>query len=540
MAPAVSKPSLLERAIAEVAPQWAMRRHRARMTMTMTGGYAGAGYSERLAAWQPGAGDADTDSVGSLRMLRSRSRDLTRNSPIAAGAIETSVSHVVGTGLSLQSRIKADVLGLSLDEAQVWQQAVEWRFSVWASSPLCDVAEELDFYEQQELALRAQEESGDCAVILAQMPRPDWPFRLALQIIEADRISNPDLTPDRHGLVQGIERAESGAPVAAHICSRHPGTQIDRAGAKWTRVPMRGPSGRRNLLLLKDKVRPGQTRGIPRMAPIIGTLKQMARLSDAEIDAAVNAAAMAVFVKMDPEAFTELFDPADQKRVIDNAIQWDGGLANGRAINLLPGESVEAPQMGRPNPNFEPFMSAFLGYVGMGLNIPKEVLAKHFQSSYSAARAALLDAWRTFWRRRQRHAARLCQPVFEEWLADEVAAGTIAAPGFFADAVIRAAWCASKWTGDGPGSIDPLKEAKAIRERVDIGISTLADETMAFDGGDWHEKHQQRVREVAERVEGGLQAPLTAPAAAMPGAPGVPAAPVPVAPAEDDDPALPD
>ena len=67
--------------------------------------------------------------------------------------------------------------------------------------------------------------------------------------------------------------------------------------------------------------------------------------------------------------------------------------------------------------------------IGMALNVPHEVLTKHFQASYSAARAALLDAWRTFRIRRDWLARRFCQPVYEEWLADAVASGLISAPG---------------------------------------------------------------------------------------------------------------
>ncbi len=525
--PALS-PSLLDRAIEKLSPAWALRRHQARSAMALSGGYVSAGYSERMAYWQPGVRDADGDIMRDLRELRARSRDLVRNSPIASGAIETQVTHVIGSGLTLQSRIDAAALGLSEDQANAWQATTERRYRLWANSTLCDAADELNFFEQQDLALRTRLESGDAFVLLASVPRDDWPFTLALQIIEADRVCNPNLAADTASISGGIERDASGVAVAAHICSRHPGGLLGIAGATWTRVPFRGKSGRRNLLHLKRKLRPGQSRGIPELAPIIGTLKQMSRYSDAEIDAAVNSAAQAVFVKMDPDSFTELFDDEAQGALIDSAKRWDGTLRSGTAVNLLPGESIEAPALGRPNPNFDPFMSAFMRFVGIGLNIPHEVLAKSFQASYSAARAALLDAWRTFRVRRDREASKFCQPVYEEWLADEVAAGHIAAPGFFADAETRAAWCGSTWSGDGPGAIDPLKEAKAARERMDLGITTLAEEVVTFDGGDWEQKHRQRVREKEERVEGGLEPPLTAPI-------GLPGKTAPLAPLDETD-----
>lgn len=524
---------VLERAIAALSPSWALSRHKTRTATALAGGYVGAGYSERLAYWQPGIYDADGSTVRDLRELRARSRDLVRNSPIAAGAIETHVTHVVGSGLTLQSRIDADTLGLDDDAAAAWQSATERRWRLWACSTLCDAGDELTFAEQQDLALRTKLESGDTFVVLARIERVGWPFTMALQVIEADRVCNPGFAADSSAMVAGIERSAAGAPVAVHICSQHPGAMIAIGVQTWTRIALRGGSGRRNVLHLKRKLRPGQARGVPELAPIIGTLKQMARYSDAEIDAAVNAAAQAVFVKMDPDSFAELFDDEAQNALISSASRWDGTLRSGSAVNLLPGESIEAPALGRPNPNFDPFMSAFMRFVGIGLNIPHEVLSKSFQASYSASRAALLDAWRTFGVRRSQHASQLCQPVYEEWLADEVAAGAIAAPGFFADAAIRSAWCGSAWSGDGPGALDPLKEANAARVRLELGITTLADETVAYDGGDWEQNTRQRVREVEERVEGGLQAPI----AFAPGA--VPVQPLPAGPMAPADPAGP-
>ena len=487
--------SLLDRALSAVGLQRAP-------AVQALGGYAGAGYSERLNRWQPGVRDADSDTVSDLRELRARSRDLVRNSPIAAGAQETQVTHIVGSGLAMQSRLEISVLGISSESADAWQSNTERRFRLWGENELCDASREQTFCELQDLALRTQLESGDSFALLAEPADTpgDWPFRLAVQIIEADRVMNPKGVGDTPKITAGIERSDAGAAVAAHICSRHPGSLSSLAGATWSRVEFRGSSGRRNLLHLKRKLRPGQSRGIPALAPIIGTLKQMQRYSDAEIDAAVNSAAQAVFVKMDPNAFAELFDEEAQGKIVNGATQWDGGLRAGSAINLLPGESIDSPALGRPNPNFDPFMSAFMGYIGQGLNIPHEVLSKHFQSSYSAARAALMDAWRTFNIRRKWLASKFCQPIYEEWLADEVASGRIAAPGFFADALVRAAWCGATWSGDGPGALDPLKEAKAARERMSLGITTLAEETVAHDGGDWETKHRQRVREVADRV----------------------------------------
>jgi lambda family phage portal protein len=512
-----AKPNILERTIEAVSPQWAFRRHQARSMLALSGGYVGAGFRENMVAWQPGVGDADMDAVTDLRMLRARSRDLGRNSPIASGALETQITHVVGTGLSLQARIHGQTLGMTDEQADAWQSNTERLFAIWAESELSDAYGCQNFYEQQALAFRTTKESGDGFVVLSSVQRPDWSFALALQIIEADRVSNPKFAIDTPTMVQGIEKDERGASVAVHICNRHPGAYTLRNGMEWSRVPMRGArSGRRNVLHLVQKKRPGQTRGIPQLAPIIETLKQLTRYSSAEVDAAVNSASIAMFAKMDPDAFDDLFTDEAKKSYIDQAMAWDGTVRSGKVINTMPGEEITSPVQNRPNPNFDAFVQAVLTQIGMALNIPKEVLAKHFQASYSAARAALLDAWRVFRIERQWLAAKFCQPVYEEWLADAVARGLISAPGFFADPLIRAAWCKAMWSGDGPGAIDPEKEANAAAKRIETGITTLDEEIIAYDGGDWESKHRRQTVIRRARERDGLEAPVDM----QPGSPG--------------------
>ena len=85
-----------------------------------------------------------------------------------------------------------------------------------------------------------------------------------------------------------------------------------------------------------------------------------------------------------------------------------------------------------------------------------------------------------------------------------MALGLISAPGFFADAQTRAAWCGAKWAGDGPGAIDPEKEAKGAQARMDAGLTTLPEEIVAYDGGSWEQKHSEQERVNKARRKAGL------------------------------------
>lgn len=512
--------NLLDRAIAVVSPGWAKARLRDRAAIAVAGGYFGGGGRGRrpgLANWNPGAADADADIAPDLADLRALSRDLARTSPLAGGAISNVVTNVVGTGLAVQPSPDFEFLGITDPEEQkAWINTARREYLLFAESCDCDLTRGQNIYGLQSTGFRSVLESGD-VFFIPTMSGQGRPYRLALQMIEADRICNEGFRADSAGLVQGVELDSHGAPIRYHIANQHPGAR-QRAGMSWTKIEAFTPSGRRNVLHIMDRRRPGQTRGVPYLASVIEPLKQLTRYSEAEVSAAVISAAFAVFVKMDAEAFQSLFDDNTATQYLDGATRsrWDGTIpqadmnAPGKAVNLLPGESIESPALGRPNSEFDPFFMACAKQIGVGLELPVEVILKAFNSSYSAARAALLDAWRFFRGRRDFVATYFCQPVYELWLEEAVALGRVRAPGFFADPAWRRAWSGAVWTGDGPGSIDPLKEVVAARERVAAGISTVAAESLLHDGVDWEVKHRQRVRENDARRRDGLEAEAAA------------------------------
>jgi lambda family phage portal protein len=502
--------NVLDKAIAWVAPKVAQRRLIARAALASVGAYSGGGGylgarrdRAATATWSPGGGSPTTDIIADLPELRNRSRDQMRNAPVAVGALNTAVGHIVGTGLSCTPAVQAERVGITEAQADAWNAAAKHAFSVWASSPDCDLARQCNFYGLQDLGQRTWFESGDAFFLTPTITR-NGRTRLALQGFEADRVCNPNRGADTETIVDGIEISrETGEAVACYVANRHPGDA--RMPTSWQRVAMRGSStGRRNVLHLMKPLRFGQLRGVPWIAPILEPLKQLNKWTDNELAAAVASSIFSVFVKMDPDAFEELFkDTSAARAALDGAEKWSGELSSSKAINLLPGEDISTATPGRPNPEFDPFWTAMVRQMGMALEIPYEVLVMHFQSSYSAARGALLMAWKFFKSRRDLLATQFCQPVYELWLADEVSSGRIQATGFFSSPELRAAWCNAIWTGDGPGSIDPDKEVKAARARVDMGISTLDAESILHDGVDWATKHKQRTKEVAAQKRDG-------------------------------------
>ena len=170
-------------------------------------------------------------------------------------------------------------------------------------------------------------------------------------------------------------------------------------------------------------------------------------------------------------------------------------MGPGTVTHLAPGEKVNFGNPNIPTAGFETFVKTLCKLVGAALELPYDVLIKEFNSSYSASRGALLEAWEAFKMRRKWFVDDFCQPVYEMFLAEAVALGRISAPGFFTDPLVREAWCGARWIGPVQGSLDPKKEAEAALMLIDNAIKTHEQVSREMSGGDWEENVEQLQRE---------------------------------------------
>lgn len=478
--------------------------------------------NKNVQGWETSLGSADSDSLGDLPTLRRQSRDLLRNEALALGAIAKSETNVVGVGLSPQSRIDARYLGISDEEASEWQRDAERVFRAWASRATADAERRLSFGTMQSVVFRAMLESGDVFVLRRYLKRPGTPFGLACQIIEGDRVCNPLGVPDSARLRAGVELDQNGAPIAYHVADVHPGESSlgVLSGRKVRRVPAYDKNGDPLTLAIGRKARPGQTRGIPYLAPVIEPLKQLGRYTEAELSAAVISAFFAVFVtSQDP--VTDVLTAGGSA-----GISWDGDpvegipeparpsrikLQSGMVTTLAPGEDIRSANASRPNSQFDPFVQALLRQIAMGLGLSYESFLGHFTSSYSASRAAIIETWRHYARERAYLIEAFCSPVYSWVISEAIASGRLEAPGFFDDPFKRDAWLRADWIGQGMPQIDPLKEAKAAKEWNSLGIWSKQD-IAAAQGRDYETIRDQIARERREdpcpEEDKGLETPF--------------------------------
>ncbi|SEH51472.1 phage portal protein, lambda family [Rhizobium tibeticum] len=508
--------SFIDRAISVFDPARALRRHQARTMLALTtGGYKGGKKNRRQTAnWNVDGGSANQDSVPDLPTLRARSRDLRRNVPIATGAIATRITNIIGEGLKVYPKIDRAALGLSVEEAREWNRKAkaEFELAAWTA----DFTGAQSFDELQALVFGSADESGDVFAIRRYRKDPGDTYGSKLQIIEADRISNPNNGMDTDTQVAGIETTLDGVVRAYHVSDRHPG-DVFRKAMTWRRVPAFYNDGRPIVLHLFKRLRPDQARGIPYLAPVIEILKQFGEYTDAEVQAAVISAFFTVFIKKAPDATS---GPLPSSATDGASGKDEVNLGAGAIVDLAEGEDITIADPNRPNPNFDAFALALLRQIGVALEMPVELLIKHFMASYSASRAALEIAWQTFRRERAWLVKNFCQPYYEWVIEEAVLTGRLQAKGFFDDPAIRAAWLKSDWYGQTKISLDPKKDAEA--DTIDIGNRTKTRQQIIQErtGGDLESKFEQLGIEEQLAQENGL---ATAPTAAAPGAAAQPA-----------------
>lgn len=428
--------------------------------------------------------------------------------PVATSAIKTNRTNVIGCGLKLNSRIDAERLGMSQEAAKEWQKKTEAEFKIWAEKKnACDATGVNDYYAMQQLALMSWLMSGDVFGLIKRVdPTPMCPYSLRIQLVEADRCSTPLINSgyycfstegkakNGNRIFDGVEINDNGMIQAYYFRNTYPHI-IAAAETEWTRVEAYGEkTGLPNVMHVMESERPEQYRGVTYLAQIIEPLLQMRRYTEGELMAALVESFFTAFVTTDTGADEMPFNEVNGSE-IEPSDPDDYEMGPGTINVMKPGEDIKFAAPTRPASGFSAFIRALCEQCGAALEIPADLLLKSFNASYSASRAALLEAWKAFKMRREWFANDFCKPIYEIWLSEAVALGRIQAPGFFSDPLIRAAWLGSDWIGPSQGQLDPTKEISAEILANQHGYSTHEQSTIRLNGGQWEANMNQLKRE---------------------------------------------
>lgn len=453
------------------------------------GGYkAGHTRGQDVGGWMPAQHSADSGWMWSRDLAVARTRELLQNEPWAQGAVDRKLDMMVGAGWRPLIKPDHEALGITEAEGHALGQSFQRAYRLWGDDPLCrcDVEETLNASWLLHVQVMEDEVAGDGLSVLRYDETRDG-FRTAVQLIDSDRLSNPQGAPDSLELVGGVEKNAKGTPVAYHFRNAHPGDAMMGASLRhmtWERVERRTPWGRPVVTHLYEKRRPGQTRGVSRLVAGLSRFKQMHRKADTEI-------ANAVINSMFAATITSSFDPAvAQEHLSGSAMQGyqdlresfyqtlDPRMMGARIQHMFPGDELKFLTTTRETAAFESFFNVFLRSIASSLGIAYEQIAMDWSKvNYSSARAALIEVWRGIQKSRARVAMMVAWPWLLAVIEDAIDQGVVKLPAGAPDLYeMPAAYLRGRWLGPARGWVDPVKEPAGALMRVEAGFSNWEDE----------------------------------------------------------------
>lgn len=492
------------------------------------GGYEGASrLAGDLALWSPSQDSADGDILPQKEEADARVRDLHRNDAYVMSGVQHNQDAIVGSIFLLNSKPKFKVLGLDEVWAEEFQEEVESQFGLYTESLNCwiDASRHDRFTELVRLAVGSILLAGEVLGAVEWMDKEVRPFNTAIQMIDLDRLSNPDGVSDTLTLRRGVVRDRHGAPLGFHVRMAHPADNTyDAKTWTWKYVPIRKPWGRFQMIHLFDRARPDQSRGISDLTAALKVLRITQKFRDIVLqNAVVNATfAAAIESELPSEVVYQQLGGASPTAVtdyassyLDSVAKYVGGSKNlaldgVRIPHLYPGTKLALHQAGTPGGVGTDFEKSLLRYLAADLGISYEELSKDYSgSSYIASRAAMNQTARRMGAKKKTGADSFANHVYRLWLEEALNTKKITSvrrsmPNWY-DGLNAEAYSNCTWIGAGRGQTDELKETQAARLRIDARLSTHEIEVARIHGADYREVFAQSQREQKDMKARGLE-----------------------------------
>jgi len=150
----VSLSRAIDRFVGFFSPQTELRRIAARELIERQ--YAAAKGTTNSGSWNPVDNTVNTVIKDSIEKLRARARQLVRDMPAMATAVQRVEEFCVGDGISMQARVKDPDTG---ELAKGINEKIEDSWKQWCEKS--DAGGRLHFYEMQQLACRQEIEVGE-------------------------------------------------------------------------------------------------------------------------------------------------------------------------------------------------------------------------------------------------------------------------------------------------------------------------------------------------------------------------------------------
>lgn len=259
--------------------------------------FEAASTGRRVESWKTANADANVNLGNALTTLRNRARDLYDNAAYANKIIKLWTTSTVGIGIQL-----------STDDAGLLE-----LYNSWAISNDCDAAGLKTFYGIQQQVANTCFLSGEC--FIQKVYDKSKAFPLTVKVFEPDYCDHT-LTKPKENIYNGIRFDNTGKRVSYFFFVNHPGGE----SASTETVEVKAE----DVIHVFSQDRPGQNRGVPKLAPVMIDLKKLKTFQEARLERQGLANMLTGVITSlddDPSAPTELpeFQPGTFVKVSPNS-----------------------------------------------------------------------------------------------------------------------------------------------------------------------------------------------------------------------------
>lgn len=456
----------IDRSIGVFSPGRALRRRMDRERLNFVSKraemYAAAKTTRLTGAWNPTNANVNDIIGASSPYLRARVRQLIRDFPYLARAVNVMVDYSIGTGIQFQSTVDGTNGKRDKKRITAIEDAVKW----WMDE--ADASGKQHYYEMMRLAKRQDLEGGEFIIVKSFPKEPNKYIPYKLQMYEADWLTS---THDRYQS-GGIDLNAAAADTETRQGIEYY-KQTGRVKGFWFQNPNYGGSDvyvpAENVVHGFEMLRPQQLRGVSPFAPGILIANDLNSYLDAEIDGAKMAAKWLAFIKTPDPSMRQVPLPT-QTAANGTDTQKIEELENAIIEYMRPGEEVSLASSNRPGATFDPFVRLILTMLSITTGAPYELISGDYRGlNFSTARIVRNDFSQQLRPIAFRHVRQFALPTVTSAIDMAVMTGKLTLPGYWQN---PRRWWSSEWQPPGMDAVDPLREAKGQIESISFGLKS--------------------------------------------------------------------
>ena len=478
--------NFIDRAIFSVAPVWGAKRIAVRRQFEHAERYFGRALEAaendrtREGKWLGSRLSTDAFLEEDLESTRLRSRELYRND-FVGGAIDSRVEHVIGTGFTVQSTIKAKAGVITAEQAKTLNEQLEEVFE--RVEPTACRTRKKSLWQKISLACRTVDSDGECFVVFSDIGTADAPVPLCVEVIDADRVETPPEFISDPSVRMGIKYGKNKDIVGYYVRDNHPNDNKEFS-LKYKLIP----AWRVQHIFVEWFA--GQSRGLPWMTRALNRAKDGKDLTEAGIIGAQVEQCFAGFIKTKANPITAAMGATTSTSGTDRIQDVRPGSVTylGKDDEIV----FSAPNKSNSVGTLQEYNNRT---ISAALNWPYEMLMKDWRGVSFAGGRIILNGAKISTKVRQKLIIEsMLRPFWHRMVEEAVIVGAVEIdPRLYRDnrhVFNRHVWAGPRWSY----AINPGEEVKAIATALDYNLTTLAAE-LAENQSDLEEVIAQRIIE---------------------------------------------